>query len=111
MIPNFEIKGFCQPANEVGGDYLDFFQNNYGDWILVIADVCGKGIPAALVMTSLRSIIRTEARSERSSKKLLVSVNNLMGQELQVDNSFITCMVLVWNVLSLLFGLVGDSST
>jgi PAS domain S-box-containing protein len=95
MIPRFKIKGICKPANEVGGDYLDFFQNNMGDWVLVIADVCGKGIPAALVMTSLRSIIRTEAREQKSSKKLLSAVNNLMGYELQLDNSFITCMVLI----------------
>jgi PAS domain S-box-containing protein len=95
VIPNLQIKGICRPANEVGGDYLDFFQNNLGEWVFVIADVCGKGIPAALVMTSLRSIIRTEAREESSSKKLLSAVNNLMAQDLQMDNSFITCMALI----------------
>jgi sigma-B regulation protein RsbU (phosphoserine phosphatase) len=43
----------------------------------------------------LRSIIRTEAREESSSKKLLSAVNNLMAQDLQMDNSFITCMALI----------------
>ncbi|MFC1583968.1 PAS domain-containing protein [Fibrobacterota bacterium] len=95
MIPKLKIKGVCRPASEVGGDYLDFFQNNLGDWVLVIADVCGKGIPAALVMTSLRSIIRTEAREQDSSKALLCAVNSLMGRELQLDNSFITCMAII----------------
>ncbi|MBF0431048.1 MAG: SpoIIE family protein phosphatase [Fibrobacteria bacterium] len=94
-IPGLKIKGICHPANEVGGDYLDFFQNNHGEWVLVIADVCGKGIPAALVMTSLRSIIRTEAREQSSSKGLLQAVNNLMVPDLQADNSFITCMAII----------------
>jgi PAS domain S-box-containing protein len=95
VIPYLRIKGICRPANEVGGDYLDFFQNNFGDWVFVIADVCGKGIPAALVMTSLRSIIRTEAREQRSSKSLLSTVNKLMTRDLQLDNSFITCMTII----------------
>ncbi len=94
-IPNFNVKGVCLPANEVGGDYLDFFQNELGDWVTVIADVCGKGVPAALVMTSLRSIIRTEARRQRSSKKLLSAVNQLLIQDLQADNSFITCLCII----------------
>jgi PAS domain S-box-containing protein len=97
VIPGLKIKGVCHPANEVGGDYLDFFQNNFGEWVLVIADVCGKGIPAALVMTSLRSIIRTEAREQSSSRKLLSTVNNLMVADLQADNSFITCMAIIIN--------------
>ncbi len=96
-IPGIQLRGICLPANEVGGDYLDYFQNEFGDWVIVIADVCGKGIPAALVMTSLRSTIRTIGQKERSSKSLLVKVNDFMGLDLQRDNSFITCMCLVIN--------------
>jgi len=96
-IANINLRGVCMPANEVGGDYLDYFQNKHGDWIIVIADVCGKGIPAALVMTSLRSTIRTVGKDSRSSKKLLSEVNGFLGQELQSDNSFITCMCIIIN--------------
>jgi phosphoserine phosphatase RsbU/P len=57
--------------------------------------VCGKGIPAALVMTTLRSCMRSEGRRHRSSKELLAAVNGLMGPELQRENSFITCLCLM----------------
>ncbi|MFC1586323.1 GAF domain-containing SpoIIE family protein phosphatase, partial [Fibrobacterota bacterium] len=96
-IPGFKVKGVCLPANEMGGDYLDYFQNKSGDWVLVIADVCGKGIPAALVMTSLRSTVRSEAQELQSSKKLLCKVNEIMLPDLQQDGSFITCICLVIN--------------
>lgn len=95
VMDRIKLKGICQPANEVGGDYLDYFQNDRGDWVVVIADVCGKGIPAALVMTSLRSIFRTEARKQTSSKSLMCVVNKYMAKDLQLDNSFITCLCLI----------------
>jgi PAS domain S-box-containing protein len=94
-IPGYRVKGVCNPAHEVGGDYLDYFQNQKGDWVIVIADVCGKGIPAALIMTSLRSCVRIEAKKSSSSKGILCAVNEFIGPELQRDNSFITCMCLV----------------
>ncbi len=95
VIPNISLNGVCLPAREIGGDYLDYFQNENGDWVVAIADVCGKGIPAALVMTSLRSCIRAEGRKARSSKELLSAVNRLMGPELQREKSFITCLCII----------------
>ncbi len=94
-IPNFSISGVCLPALEIGGDYLDYFQNTDGDWVIVIADVCGKGIPAALVMTSLRSCMRSEGRRVSSSKELLTLVNRLLTDELQREKSFITCLCII----------------
>jgi sigma-B regulation protein RsbU (phosphoserine phosphatase) len=95
VIPGIALAGACLPAREIGGDYLDYFRNERGDWIIVIADVCGKGIPAALVMTTLRSCVRAEGRRQASSKELLAAVNSLMGHELQREKSFITCLCLV----------------
>ena len=95
VIPNFILNGVCLPAREIGGDYLDYFQNENGDWVIVIADVCGKGIPAALVMTSLRSCMRSEGRRSVSSRALLIAVNRLMSVELQRERSFITCLCLI----------------
>lgn len=94
-IPDMVLYGVCLPAREIGGDYLDYFQNENGDWIIAIADVCGKGIPAAMVMTSLRSCIRSEGRRQASSRDLLVSVNGLMCQELEREMSFITCLCII----------------
>ena len=94
-IPDMAIHGVCLPAREIGGDYLDYFQNENGDWVIAIADVCGKGIPAAMVMTSLRSCMRSEGRRQRSSRDLLISVNSLMCQELEREMSFITCLCII----------------
>jgi PAS domain S-box-containing protein len=94
VIPGIALAGACLPAREIGGDYLDYFRNENGDWFIVIADVCGKGVPAALVMTTLRSCVRAEGRRLASSKELLAAVNGLMGSELQRENSFITCLCL-----------------
>jgi PAS domain S-box-containing protein len=93
-IPRVNLKGVYYPAYEVGGDYLDYFQTDSGNWVVVIADVSGKGIPAALVMTMLRSTFRAEARYETSAKQLLCAVNDLMKADLD-DKSFVTALCLI----------------
>ncbi len=93
-IPRINLSGAYYPANEVGGDYLDYFQTDQGSWVIVIADVSGKGIPAALVMTMLRSTFRAEARYENSAKKLMCAVNDLMLKDLD-DKSFVTALCLI----------------
>jgi PAS domain S-box-containing protein len=96
QIPRIQLKGVYFPAYEVGGDYLDYFRTEAGHWVIVIADVSGKGIPAALVMTMLRSTFRAEARYETSSKRLLCAVNDLMAADLD-DKSFVTALCLIIN--------------
>jgi len=94
QIPHVNIKGVYYPAYEVGGDYLDYFKTDAGDWVIVIADVCGKGIPAALLMTMLRSTFRVEGRNETSAKRLLCAVNDFMTLNLD-DRSFVTALCLI----------------
>ncbi|GEM_PF-5955200 len=94
-IPDMALHGVCLPAREIGGDYLDYFRNANGDWVIAIADVCGKGIPAAMVMTSLRSCMRSEGMRQASPRELLISVNHLMREELEREMSFITCLCLI----------------
>lgn len=96
QIPHVNLKGVYFPAYEVGGDYLDYFRTEAGHWVVVIADVSGKGIPAALVMTMLRSTFRAEARYETSSKRLLCAVNDLMAADLD-DKTFVTALCLIIN--------------
>lgn len=93
-IPRVNLQGVYHPAYEVGGDYLDYFRTDSGNWVVVIADVSGKGIPAALVMTMLRSTFRAEARYEVSAKKLLCAVNDLMIADMD-DKSFVTALCLI----------------
>jgi PAS domain S-box-containing protein len=93
-IPRVNVKGVYYPAYEVGGDYLDYFKTENNDWVVVIADVCGKGIPAALLMTMLRSTFRVEGRGETSAKKLLCAVNDFMTLNID-DRSFVTALCLI----------------
>jgi len=93
-IPNINIASVYTPANEVGGDYLDYFQTEHGHWVIVIADVCGKGVPAALLMTMLRSTFRVEAKHETSAKRLMCAVNDFMATNLD-ERSFVTALCLL----------------
>ncbi|MBD3390619.1 MAG: SpoIIE family protein phosphatase [Chitinivibrionales bacterium] len=93
-IPHVNLKGFYQPAYEVSGDYLDYFQAPDGSWVIVIADVCGKGIPAALLMTVLRSTFRTEAQRSSSAKDLVCAVDKSMAANMD-ERSFITAICLL----------------
>jgi sigma-B regulation protein RsbU (phosphoserine phosphatase) len=57
-MPGVEYAGFCRPALAVGGDYYDFIRLSDTRLAIAIADVCGKGIPAALLMATLRAFLR-----------------------------------------------------
>ena len=93
-IPHINLKGVYFPAYKVGGDYLDYFQTQRGDWVVVIADVCGKGIPAALLMTTMRSAFRILAETEASARDLLCAINNFMVHHID-ERSFVTALALV----------------
>ena len=93
-IPRINLKGLYVPAYEVGGDYLDYFKNDAGCWVVVVADVSGKGVPAALLMTILRSAFRVEGRSQTSAKQLLCAVNDSIQVNLD-DRTFITAICLI----------------
>ena len=96
VIPHIKIAGVYQPAYEVGGDSLDYFQCGDGSWAVMVADVCGKGVPAALLMTILRSVARVEARSHFSAKELLCAINQSICCNIN-ERSFITALCLVIN--------------
>jgi sigma-B regulation protein RsbU (phosphoserine phosphatase) len=93
-IPRLQLAGEYLPAYEVGGDYLDYFQAGDGSWVIMVADVCGKGVPAALLMSVLRSIARVEARVNFSAKKLLCAVNESICLNIN-ERSFITALAMV----------------
>lgn len=59
-----EFGGICVPANEVGGDYYDFLELDGGAMGFVLADVSGKGIPAALLMANLQGSFRSQSSAD-----------------------------------------------
>jgi sigma-B regulation protein RsbU (phosphoserine phosphatase) len=61
---SLELSGFCQPAREVGGDYFDFLMLDNGEIGIAVADVAGKGIAAALLMSIVQASLRSQAAAQ-----------------------------------------------
>ena len=73
--PEFDIYATMDPAKEVGGDFYDFFLVDSDHICLVIADVSGKGIPAALFMVIAKTLIKNHAQNGESPAEILKHVN------------------------------------
>src|SRR5215217_2235657 len=90
-LEGWQITPFYQPAREVGGDFYDFFELEDGQLGLVVGDATGKGVPAALVMSSARSMLRAVAQgTEHSPGGVLGRVNDALATDIP-PNMFITC--------------------
>ncbi len=76
----YEFAAHYTPAQEVGGDFYDFIPLESGRLGIVIGDVSGKGIPAALYMAKLGSDLRTLAFTERGPANALYKLNNLLAE-------------------------------
>jgi serine phosphatase RsbU (regulator of sigma subunit) len=74
-IPGFTLVADWRPAREVGGDFYDLLSLPDGRWGLVLADVSGKGAPAALYMAMTQSLIRSEAGRHTNPSAVLTGVN------------------------------------
>ncbi|MEY2979219.1 MAG: PP2C family protein-serine/threonine phosphatase [Prochlorotrichaceae cyanobacterium] len=113
QIAGLEIAARCQTANRVGGDYYDFIPL-YPDrflnippgilrspartdhtsepvrWGITIGDVMGKGVPAGLIMTMLRGMLRAEVLNGHTPAKILQHLNHVMYTDLENSNRFVT---------------------
>ena len=96
-IPELEegshVWAFSRPAASVGGDLYDVIPMPDRSWLVYVADVAGKGLPAALIMAALSAKIRSEAPLHSEVDKLLAKVNNDMC-ELMSEEGFFATMVL-----------------
>jgi sigma-B regulation protein RsbU (phosphoserine phosphatase) len=90
-VPGMEISAFSAPAQEVGGDYYDLFFVDEGRRYLgvVVADVSGKGIPGALVMSVVRCTMRAIAPGNLSPRDVLIRANERVFADTK-DNVFVT---------------------
>ena len=84
-ISGFDFAALNRPAREIGGDYYDFFPIGEDQYGIVIADVSGKGIPAALVMTMARSILRSLAPGNFSPRQVLSELNRHLFPDMQQE--------------------------
>ncbi|WP_100408345.1 PP2C family protein-serine/threonine phosphatase [Bacillus solitudinis] len=98
--PEFEggqVCGSSLPARLIGGDYYDFYPLVNGKIRLVIGDVMGKGIPAAMLMILTRGAFRSAAESTQSPGDTLSAINNAIYQDLRTLKSFVTLFCADWD--------------
>lgn len=109
-IAGVELAALCKTANRVGGDYYDFIPANYDQlrsknqddnqatdtiraslpWSIVIGDVMGKGVPAGLIMTMTRGMLRAEVLNRHSPARILQHLNRVMYADLENSHRFVT---------------------
>ena len=92
-----EIYASMEAAKDIGGDFYDFFRIDDDQIGLVIADVCGKGIPAALFMAVSQTILRTKAASSASAAECLTETNRLLA-DYSVEYMFVTTFYAIYNM-------------
>jgi serine phosphatase RsbU (regulator of sigma subunit)/predicted ester cyclase len=89
-LEDWKIVPYYQPAREVGGDFYDFLPLPDGSVGVIIGDVSGKGIAAALVMANTQSVLRAVAQGSATSGGLLGQVNEVLFTYIP-SNMFVTC--------------------
>ena len=94
LLSDWRLAAHYQPARAVGGDFYDFIDLPAGKLGSVIGDVTDKGIPAALVMATTRSLLRPAAQRQISPGKVLELVNDLLYPDIP-PNMFVTCLYAV----------------
>jgi serine phosphatase RsbU (regulator of sigma subunit)/anti-sigma regulatory factor (Ser/Thr protein kinase) len=92
-LPGFELAALCRSAHEVGGDFYDVLKLSEDTALLVIADVMGKGVLAAMFATILRAVLRATPEMNREPADLLSRVNKLLFAELSEVDMFITAQL------------------
>ncbi|MDJ0635891.1 MAG: PP2C family protein-serine/threonine phosphatase [Xenococcaceae cyanobacterium MO_188.B29] len=107
QIHGIEIAAQCKTANRVGGDYYDFIPTNYDrdrqnrvddnkneaslvPWSIVIGDVMGKGVPAGLIMTMTRGMLRAEVLNRHTPARIMQHLNRVMYADLENSHRFVS---------------------
>jgi sigma-B regulation protein RsbU (phosphoserine phosphatase) len=105
QIQGVELAAECKTANRVGGDYYDFIPTNYDQigqrqseheeaslvpWSIVIGDVMGKGVPAGLIMTMTRGMLRAEVLNRHTPAQIMQHLNRVMYADLENSHRFVS---------------------
>jgi serine phosphatase RsbU (regulator of sigma subunit)/tetratricopeptide (TPR) repeat protein/transposase len=93
-IEGYEIASYYEAAKEVGGDYFDFVEVDKDTIGIVVADVSGKGVPGSLVMTMIRTALRTEARGNKDAADVLARVNDFVISDMK-RGMFVTVFYMI----------------
>ena len=94
VVPGFEIEGRSIPSGAVGGDFFDYIPMSDGRLAMVLADVSGKGLPAALLMATTRGVLRSLARQSANASEILSQLNTMLIEDFPAEK-FVTMVVAV----------------
>ena len=89
-LPNWQVEAYWQPALVVSGDFYDFIPFPDRRLGIVVGDVAGKGVPAALIMATTHSMLRTAAEIVATPSAILQRVNDLLVEQIE-PLMFVTC--------------------
>jgi len=105
-IPNFDIAGANYSSELVGGDYYDFIRITDQQLGIVVGDVSGKGIAAALIMASFRASLIAEIRNNYAIRNVIGKVNKLLWESIEADR-FVTALYGVLDIANRRFTYVN----
>ncbi|HLF20254.1 MAG TPA: SpoIIE family protein phosphatase, partial [Bacteroidota bacterium] len=96
-VPVLEIHGQMVPALQVGGDYFDYLPLSGNKFAVIVADVSGKGMPAALYVQKMQGIVQSSKDRFSTAKEILVHLQNHLGMSVE-PSSFITAVAAVFDI-------------
>lgn len=99
-IAGLELSVMFEPARQVGGDFYDVAKTAEGDQLMMLADVSGKGSPAALLTALLHAAFHAEAAHSNDPGLLLANINKLLYHDLDKAGAFITAFVVKFPLAS-----------
>ena len=105
-IPGLKLDAFYRAASRISGDLYDVFRIDNQNYCLLVADVSGKGIPASLIMSVLRTVIRILARGKKTAHAIMSSVHEYIKDDIP-PGIFITVFLGIYNSISREFNFVS----
>jgi len=97
QLRHFGVAGYCESAQQVGGDFYDVLQLSDNSLLLVVADVMGKGVPAAFFAAILHSLVRALPEWTQCPAELLGRLNWHMYEDLSAVDMFVTAQIVLIN--------------
>jgi len=95
-LGDFELAAINIPTRQVGGDYYDYFPIDENRYLITIADVSGKGVPAALLMTNLQATLHAMTTTDVPFDQIVFRINNFVHQNTTMDK-FITAFFAIFD--------------
>ena len=93
-LEGYELASYYAAAKEVGGDFFDFVEVDKDTLGVAVADVSGKGVPGAFVMTMIRTALRSEARGVKDAAEVLAKVNDFVVDDMK-KGMFVTLFYVI----------------